>query len=87
MSRIGKAPIEVPSGVTVQIDGHKVLVKGPKGQLEKTFRPELDFKQENGKVSVLLVSEDRVARGQQRDGGRPGLRPGRGRNRAGRQAE
>lgn len=63
MSRIGKAPIEVPSGVTVQIDGHKVLVKGPKGQLEKTFRPELDFKQENGKVSVLLVSEDRVARG------------------------
>jgi len=62
MSRIGKAPIPVPSGVTVTIADHKVSVKGPKGQLQREFRPELTFKQEDGKVTVVRKSEDRVTR-------------------------
>ncbi len=37
MSRIGKAPITVPSGVTVSIDGQSISVKGPKGELSRTF--------------------------------------------------
>ncbi|HUN19508.1 MAG TPA: 50S ribosomal protein L6, partial [Caldisericia bacterium] len=45
MSRIGNKPIELPKGVTVDIQdtvlGQKVTVKGPKGTLERTFRPEI----------------------------------------------
>ena len=37
MSRIGKHPVAVPAGVTVTIDGSHVVVKGPKGELERTF--------------------------------------------------
>ena len=62
MSRIGKAPIPVPNGVTVTIADHKVSVKGPKGQLAREFRPELTFKQEDGKVIVVRKNEDRVTR-------------------------
>ncbi|MBP9093870.1 50S ribosomal protein L6 [bacterium] len=62
MSRIGKAPIPVPSGVTVQIDDHKVVVKGPKGQLERTFVPEMSFKHEDGKITVTRNSENRTTR-------------------------
>lgn len=62
MSRIGKAPIVVPSGVTVQIDGSKVSVKGPKGQLDRQFNTDISFAQEDGKVQVLRKSEDRSTR-------------------------
>ena len=41
MSRIGKAPIAVPEGVTVTIDGASIKVKGPKGELEQTIDPEI----------------------------------------------
>ena len=37
MSRIGKAPIAVPSGVTVTLDGQSISVKGPKGELSRTY--------------------------------------------------
>ena len=37
MSRVGKKPIELPKGVDVKIDGTSVTVKGPKGELQKTF--------------------------------------------------
>ncbi|MBS1997415.1 MAG: 50S ribosomal protein L6 [Cyanobacteria bacterium SZAS LIN-2] len=62
MSRIGKAPIPVPNGVTVTIADHKVSVKGPKGQLQREFRPELSFKQEDGKILVVRKNEDRITR-------------------------
>ena len=39
MSRIGKLPIAVPAGVEVNIDGHKVTVKGPKGEMCHDVRP------------------------------------------------
>lgn len=62
MSRIGKAPIPVPSGVTVEVKGQDVSVKGPKGQLKKSFRPEITIKQEDGKLVVTRQSEDRMVR-------------------------
>lgn len=62
MSRIGKAPITVPAGVTVQFADNKVSVKGPKGQLTKEFRPEIAFKQEGDTITVLRKSEDRSVR-------------------------
>ena len=62
MSRIGKSPITVPSGVTVTINGSDVTVKGPKGELKKTFRPEITISQENDVVSVKRNSEDRLSR-------------------------
>ena len=62
MSRIGKAPITVPAGVTVQIAESQVSVKGPKGQLSRQFSPELTFKQEGDKITVVRQSEDRTTR-------------------------
>ena len=62
MSRIGKAPIPVPSGVTVNVQGHDVAVKGPKGQLKLTLRPEVSVKQEDGKLTVSRISDDRMVR-------------------------
>ena len=41
MSRIGKMPIPIPSGVTVSVDGSTVRVKGPKGEMVQSFRPEM----------------------------------------------
>ena len=59
MSRIGKSPIPVPQGVTVTINGEEVKVKGPKGELKQTLRPEITVKQEDGKLIVARTSEDR----------------------------
>lgn len=62
MSRIGKAPIPVPQGVTVTINGSEVKVKGPKGELKQVLRPEMSVKQEDGKLHVIRNSEDRQVR-------------------------
>ena len=51
MSRIGKQPIVVPAGVTVAIDGQKVSVEGPKGELSWTLIDEITVKQEGGELS------------------------------------
>ncbi|MDE6308949.1 MAG: 50S ribosomal protein L6 [Muribaculaceae bacterium] len=58
MSRIGKAPIEIPAGVTVKIEGNTVTVKGPKGQLSQTVNPDLHIKEENGHIIVERPSDD-----------------------------
>jgi len=52
MSRIGKLPITLPKGVEVKIDGHKVTVKGPKGELSDEFNQALTIKLEDGQVIV-----------------------------------
>jgi large subunit ribosomal protein L6 len=52
MSRIGKLPIEIPSGVDVQIDNGLVRVKGPKGELSQTVSRELTFEREDGRLVV-----------------------------------
>ena len=55
MSRIGKHPVIVPAGVTVEIDGHTVKVSGPKGTLERTFTPSTTLTFEDGQVKVDLI--------------------------------
>lgn len=55
MSRIGKLPIAIPAGVEVTIDGQLVTVKGPKGEMSREVRPEVNVKVENGQ---LLVTRD-----------------------------
>jgi large subunit ribosomal protein L6 len=52
VSRVGRLPIEVPTGVDIKIDGSYVKVKGPKGQLEWTFSPDMSIKQEG---SVIVI--------------------------------
>lgn len=61
MSRIGKLPIPVPANVKVTIQGDLVRVKGPKGELSQTFRPEVAVKLEDGHLSVQRVSTSRKA--------------------------
>ena len=58
MSRIGKQPIEIPSGVDVQIDGSRVTVKGPRGTLEQTFHDEIRILREDGAVRVERPDDD-----------------------------
>ena len=48
MSRIGKRPIAVPKNVTVTIEGQRVKVKGPKGELEREMHREMALALENG---------------------------------------
>ena len=59
MSRIGKLPIEVPSGVDVKIDGTTVTVKGKKGELSRTFQPCLEIKQEGDVITVAPKDDER----------------------------
>src|SRR4028119_606757 len=58
MSRIGRAPITVPSGVTVTLTGNRVHVKGPKGELERSLPAEMVVKQENGTITVSRPSDE-----------------------------
>lgn len=64
MSRIGKAPIAIPAGVTVTVSGEKVTVKGPKGTLEQTVHSDLSVKVEDGHVVVTRPTDDREHRAQ-----------------------
>ena len=53
MSRIGKMPIAVPAGVTVEIaENNKVTVKGPKGELSRSLAPEMEIKQDGDTITV-----------------------------------
>ncbi len=52
MSRIGKRPVTVPSGVTATVEGQTVKMKGPKGQLQFIVHDDVDVKFENGEVKV-----------------------------------
>ena len=58
MSRIGKMPVPVPNGVTVNIDGSKVSVKGPKGELSRTFPEGISFTLEDNTVVAARSSEE-----------------------------
>jgi large subunit ribosomal protein L6 len=59
VSRIGKQPIPVPSGVEVTINGSEVVVKGPKGTLTSTFDSDMILEQEDGTVVVRRPSDER----------------------------
>lgn len=58
MSRIGRMPVAVPSGVAVTVDGSKVTVKGPKGELTRVFPEGLTFALENDTVVVSRPSDE-----------------------------
>jgi large subunit ribosomal protein L6 len=59
MSRIGKAPVAVPNGVTVTLkDGNVISVKGPKGELTRSLPTAMTVKQENGQVTVTRPSDE-----------------------------
>ncbi len=62
MSRIGKAPIEIPAGVTVKADNNIVTVKGPKGELKQTVNPDIEVKVEDGHVVVTRPTDDKEHR-------------------------
>ncbi len=62
MSRIGKMPISIPSGVEVKVDGDAVKVKGPKGQLEETIVAHIRVEVADGQVNVHRESEDKPVR-------------------------
>lgn len=62
MSRIGRLPVVVPQGVTVNINKNNVVVKGPKGELSRDFPPEINLAQEDGQIIVSRNSDHRIHR-------------------------
>ena len=61
MSRIGRMPITVPAGVTVNVaEGNVVTVKGPKGEITRALRPEMIIKQDGNTITVERPSEDKL---------------------------
>lgn len=64
MSRIGKAPVGIPDKVEVKINGSTVNVKGPKGQLSYTFRPEVKIENKDKAIQVTPADESTAARAQ-----------------------
>ena len=59
MSRIGKAPITVPSGVEVQIQGRQVAVKGPKGELDIEVPVDITVRQDGDEILVERSADER----------------------------
>ncbi len=62
MSRIGKQPIKVPSGVELKIVGSSVSVKGPKGNLQREMHPNMKIEFQDSEVRVLRSTDDRLDR-------------------------
>ena len=59
MSRIGKKPVTIPSGVTVDVNGNKVTVKGTKGMLTRTFEPSMKITVEGSEVKVERPNDEK----------------------------
>lgn len=65
MSRVGRNPIPVPAGVTVEVDkGNRVTVKGPKGQLTEQLNSDMTINQEDGQIVVTRPTDQREQRAQ-----------------------
>ena len=62
MSRIGNAPITVPAGVEVRIDGATVTVKGPKGELTRELPEQISVSQDDGVLTVARANDERSSR-------------------------
>jgi len=60
MSRIGRLPITVPSGVDVTIDGRTVTVKGPKGSLSRSLHPDISVSREDATIVVTRPTEQKT---------------------------
>ncbi|RBW67770.1 50S ribosomal protein L6 [Bacillus taeanensis] len=59
MSRVGLKPVEIPSGVTITLNENTVTVKGPKGELTRSFDPEITIKVEDNQVLVERPSDNK----------------------------
>ena len=64
MSRIGKLPIQIPSGVTITVDSGNVTVKGPKGELSQFITPDVTVTNEDGVVTVVRKDDSKPAKSQ-----------------------
>ncbi len=62
MSRVGQAPIPIPSGVEIAVQGRAVRVKGPRGELARTIPEEIAVEQADGELQVARGNESREAR-------------------------
>jgi large subunit ribosomal protein L6 len=62
MSRIGNAPIPIPSGVEVVVDDHLIKVKGPKGNLEQETVPQVSVQVEDNQILVSTTTENRFSK-------------------------
>ncbi len=62
MSRIGKSPIVIPAGVTVQVKDNLVTVKGPKGELSQEINPDIHVAIEDGHIIVTRPDDEREHR-------------------------
>ncbi len=62
MSRIGRLPIDIPSGVNIKVDGSVVTVKGAKGELTLTVASPIEAKVEDGQVLVTRPDDERESR-------------------------
>jgi len=58
VSRIGRMPVSIPDGVSVDLEGNHIRVKGPKGELEQSFRPEMVISIDEGEVNVDRPSDE-----------------------------
>ncbi len=64
MSRIGKLPIQIPSGVTITVDSGNVTVKGPKGELTQFITPDVTVKVEDGNLTVTRRDDTKPSKSQ-----------------------
>lgn len=62
MSRIGKSPVSIPSGVEIKMDGQLVTVKGPKGEISQLLDSEITAQIEDGKITFNRASDAPAAR-------------------------
>ena len=62
MSRIGRLPVAVPNGVQINVQGSDVHVKGPKGELKRTFSSLIGIELENGQVLITRKSDNAAER-------------------------
>ena len=62
MSRVGKLPITIPSGVDIDIAGTRIKVKGPRGTLERDLTPVLSVVSQDGQLRVVRPNEDKRSR-------------------------
>ena len=62
MSRIGKLPVQIPSGVKCTLEGTSLTVAGPKGSLEAVFSPEMTISLDDGQLVVTRPSDSKEHR-------------------------
>ncbi len=62
MSRVGKKPIEIPSGVDAKVETGKITVKGPLGEISQSVNPNLTIKKETNKLTVERPSNQKIYR-------------------------